>query len=326
MRKATLLLLLSALPTWAADPLFKPVPGDKAWEQLPVKKPPLPAWARVLVTPLPKTTGAMLDLDRLHRAENPLGPVLAAKLRWIAADALGCKYSTREAETDLRRAGLTKEQVDEFTDPAKPYPDSEQALFKFARKLTKAAYTVTDDEFAMVLKQLGPEKITAVVHTVAFANFQFRIITALGVEPEPGSGVPPLPALLDPAARASVETPKRPEWSLLKTGPQPKVPTTFKWTEDGDGGTPDFFALMDKQKERVSRIPLPDKKLFADLPAQAKFQAENIYWMTVGMGYQPKMTETWFAAMRQFQSESGLNRVFANSVFWMVTRCNDCFY
>ena len=95
----------------------------------------------MLVTPLPKTTGAMLDLDRLHRAENPLGPVLAAKLTWIAADALGCKYSVREAETDLRRAGLTKEQVAEFTDPAEPYPEGEQALFRFARKLTKAART-----------------------------------------------------------------------------------------------------------------------------------------------------------------------------------------
>lgn len=326
MRKATLLLLISVAPAWSADPLLKPVSGDKAWEQLPLKRPPLPAWARVLVTPLPKTTGAMLDLDRLHRAENPLGPVLAAKLRWVAADALGCKYATREAETDLRRAGLTKDQVAEFTDPARPYPDGEQPLFQFARKLTKAAYTVTDDEFAVVLKQLGPERITAVVHTIAFANFQFRIITALGVEPEAGAGVPPLSTPLDPVARASVESPTRPAWTELKSGPQPNVPTKFRWSEDGDAGTPDFFALMDRQKERVSRIPLPDKKRFADLPPPAKTQSETIAWMTVSMGYQPKMTDAWFTAMRAYQGETGLDRVFSNSVFWIVTRCNSCFY
>src|SRR5205814_3521120 len=80
---------------------------DDAWARLPRENPPLPPWARVLVGPLPKTTARMLELDYLHREKNPLGPVLAGKLRWAAADALGCKFGVATAEADLRRAGLT---------------------------------------------------------------------------------------------------------------------------------------------------------------------------------------------------------------------------
>src|SRR3954465_4815988 len=58
----------------------------------------LPGWALALAGPLPRTTASMLQLDHLHRAKNPLGPVLAGKLHWAAADALGCAYGRTYAE------------------------------------------------------------------------------------------------------------------------------------------------------------------------------------------------------------------------------------
>ena len=48
----------------------------------------------------------MLDLDRLHRTESPLGPTLRGKMRWVIADANRCEYSKAYAAADLRRAGL----------------------------------------------------------------------------------------------------------------------------------------------------------------------------------------------------------------------------
>jgi len=309
----------------AADPPLRPAPDEEAWNLLPKKNPPLPAWAKVLVTPLPKTTGAMLDLDRIHRAENPLGAVLAAKLRWVAADALGCEYARRAAEADLRRAKLTEAEVDEFVLETRPPTEGEKALFKFARKVTKAAYTLTDAEFAAVLKVYGPELTCAAVHTVAFANFQCRIVMALGVAPESAGGVPPLPIPLDPVLRAKVVAPPRPDWAGLADAKQPRVSVRFHWAEDDDE-SPDVFAAVDRQKERKSRIPLPGKERFAHLPPPAKAQAEAIAWMTVSAGYQPKMTDAWFAALRAFQSEARLDRVFSNSLFWVVTRTNECFY
>src|SRR5579871_5467110 len=98
-------------PAEAPAPRFPAAGNDEAWKMLPREQPPLPAWARVLVRTLPKTTGAMLELDYLHRAGNPLGPVLAGKLRWAAADTLGCDYGRRYAEADLRRAGQTDDDL-----------------------------------------------------------------------------------------------------------------------------------------------------------------------------------------------------------------------
>src|SRR5205823_12362687 len=107
---AILALVLGAHQAAAALPppgRFPAADNDDAWARLPRENPPLPPWARVLVGPLPKTTARMLELDYLHREKNPLGPVLAGKLRWAAADALGCKFGVATAEADLRRAGLT---------------------------------------------------------------------------------------------------------------------------------------------------------------------------------------------------------------------------
>src|SRR4051812_25891975 len=79
-------------------PRFPALSNEEAWKQLPREEPPLPAWARTLVRPLPRTTAAMLELDHLHRADTPLGAAPAGKLRWAAADVLGCEYGRRCAE------------------------------------------------------------------------------------------------------------------------------------------------------------------------------------------------------------------------------------
>src|SRR4029079_8823588 len=110
----TLLLTLSAAsaqPDVAPAPkpagLFPAVSAADAWAKLPpLKQPALPEWARVLAGPLPKTTAKMLELDYLHREKNPLGPELAAVLRWAVAATLGSKYGISIAEADLHSAGV----------------------------------------------------------------------------------------------------------------------------------------------------------------------------------------------------------------------------
>ena len=83
---------------------------------------------------------------------------------------------------------------------------------------------------------------------------------------------------------------------------------------------------LDQQKSRKSRIPQVDPGRFAKLPPPARAQAEKIVWMNVSMGYQPQLTVAWFDCLRAFQSEASFDRVFSNSVFWVVTRSNECFY
>jgi hypothetical protein len=303
-----------------------PVATDAdTWKQLPRKNPPLPVWARTLVGPLPKTTGAMLELDRLHRAENPLGPVLSAKLRWAAADAMGCDYAKAYAEADLRRAKVPPAEVDAFVEGTDTPTDDEKALFKLARKLTRAAYSVTDAEFAAVLKAYGPEKACAAVHTLAYCNFHNRILMGVRAEVEPNGPLPPLEVPLDADARKEVVAPPRPDWALLTGATQPKVPVRSAWADD-EHAVADPFALVEAQKERTPRIPLPDKGRFDGLPPDVKRQTDNIVWMTISMGYQPRLTAAWFACLRAYQSEAKFDRVASNSVFWVVTRSNECFY
>jgi alkylhydroperoxidase family enzyme len=120
-----------------------------------------------LAGPMPRTTAAMLQLDRLHRAGNPLGAALAAKLRYSAADALGCAYARRYAEADLSRAGASERDLKRLSGAPHELPPAERAALAFARKLTLAGHSPSDEEFSELLDLFGAEKVVAIVHTVA---------------------------------------------------------------------------------------------------------------------------------------------------------------
>lgn len=290
---------------------FPAVKDEDAWKVLP--REPLPHWARILVQPLPKTTRAMLQLDFVHRAKNPIGPILAGKLRWAAADEIGCDYARRYAEADLRRAGF--KDMQRLADP----PSDDRAAWMFARKMTRAAHEVTDEEVAVLIKQYGAERVVGMVHTLAYANFQNRIFLALNVKVEAGGPLAPIDFQLDPTQK--IETPPRPAWEdLTKNGSFPKG---LDWAKMSFS---DIEKALDRQKERKPRIPLPDPSRLDKLPLEAKAQATKIVWTNVSMGYQPLLTKSWFDCMRTFQQEAKLDRVFSNSMFWVITRSNECFY
>jgi alkylhydroperoxidase family enzyme len=328
-------LILLATATWSGGwpdpssaaapptaPRFALLGNDEAWQRLPRANPPLPSWARMLAASMPRTTASMLRLDFLHRAQNPLGPVLAGKLRWTAADAIRCDYAKRTAAADLRRAGLTERELKSLTDP-RYLPAAERAALLFARKLTLAGHSVTDTEFAGLLEHFGAEKVVAMVHTLAYANFQNRIFLALQVEVEPGGPVPPIDFPIDPR-RAKGAAPARPPWGKTKqANPSSRATAPAAW----DGRTfADLRESLEHQKARKGRIPLPSSERLARIPPEAKGQASRVVWTNVSMGYQPMMTKTWFEAMQPFREESGLDRVFANTLFWVITRSNECFY
>lgn len=315
-------VLVAILPAAAPSARFPAASPDEAWALLPRENPPLPAWARVLVRTHPRTTAAMLELDRLHRADNPVGPALAAKLRWVAADALGCEYGRVTSLADLKRAGASADEVRRLTEnqPA----DDERRVLALARQLTTAAYRVTDEQFAAVLKQLGPEKMTALVHTVAFANFQYRVVLGLGVKPEPEGPVPPLTVRLDKSKRGTVVAPPRPPWEqVLAARPKKEYDAPADWK---DVPFEELEKRLAEQKARTPRVPVPDRKQFEKLPPDARRQAETIVWMTVSTGYQPGMTDAWFDGLGEFRADAKLDRVFGSTLFWTVTRANDCFY
>jgi alkylhydroperoxidase family enzyme len=318
------------LGTAAAQPDEAPMPrrsvpfptleGPDAWAKLPPRQnPPLPDWARVLSGPLPKTTAKMLELDTLHREKNPLGPVLSAKLRAAVAERLRSRYGAAVARADLERAGLTESEA--FDAGRKPASAEERLALSFAVKLTEEGHAITDEEFLELLDCYGPAKATAIVHTVAYANFHNRILLALGVRGE-SPVVPPVAVKFDTDTWKTT-APARPPWDDVKSvsaeGPRVRVEWSNHELED-------LKSTLEKQKNRKLRVPLPDRALFKNLAGREKQQAETIVWMTVSAGYQLEMTRAWFACLQAFYEEGSIDRVFGNSMFWVVTRTNDCFY
>lgn len=313
-------LAASAQPEKAAPEKapFPALPEADAWGKLPPQKnPPLPEWARVLAGPLPKTTAKMLELDYFHRVKNPLGPVLAARIRAEVARTLRSPYGIATAEADLRRVLAPG---DEFWLAAKTQPADHTAL-AFAKKLTEAGHAITDKEFAELLDRCGPEKTTAIVHTVAYANFHNRILLGLGVKGE--SPVAEPVALRFDLEASKTKAPDRPPWDDLKNAKGNGISLRVEWSNKD---SEELNKTLEQQKERKLRIPLPDKSAYEKLPPRERDSADKIRWNTVSMGYQPEMTRAWFAVLYAFYDEAKVDRVFTNSTFWVVTRTNDCFY
>jgi hypothetical protein len=85
---------------------------------------------------------------------------------------------------------------------------------------------------------------------------------------------------------------------------------------------------MEGQRARAGRITVPSwdevRKLLP--PGQAPARPLRIRWSLVCLGYQPELARGWSACTRAFGQEAKQDRVFEESLFWVVTRSLQCFY
>lgn len=325
----SLALLLEDQAARPAVGAYVPVPAlDRAWAALPRAAQgggqPLPTWARILAPALPRTTAALLGLDRVHRARSPLGPILAGRVRWAAADANRSAYGLAVAEADLRRAGLDAAAVSALGGDQAGLPETDRAAIAFARRLTLEADAVTDAEVEDLKTALGEEKLTALVLLLAYANFQDRLLLSLGVEVEPGGPLPPVEVAFDPGAPAPEPAPRvTPDPALA-----PPVPSRVDDAEWLALDLDDLRAGLKDQRERPGRIRVPTMEEVARrAPAAVRARGEvPSAWGRVCMAYQPELAAAWTACMRAFRAETDLDKVVQDSLFWVVTRTIHCFY
>ena len=303
--------LLSDEEAWkllAAEP-------DKPGERLPV-------WARALVTALPRTTAAMLRLDYLHRVDSPLDAKLRAKIRWTAAHANRCAYARAYALDDLRRAGAGEPEIEALVNGQPTEDDLEQQTLGFARKLTLDASSVTDEEVAALSKGHGDKQLVAIVLLVAYANFQDRLLLSLGLAAGEDVSLEPI------AVRSKRDNDERYE------APPRKKPekVSGESAADARGWSKISFDQLQKQlnsqRARQPRIPVPK---WDDLQRELDFAKNRrrplrIRWSLVSLGYQPDLAKGWGSCTGTFHRESRQDRVFEESLFWVVTRSIDCFY
>ena len=91
----------------------------------------------------------------------------------------------------------------------------------------------------------------------------------------------------------------------------------------------DLKGRLEGQMARSSRIRVPSwEEVLRVMPADYPKPPEpvRIRWSLVTMGYQPELASAWSACTRAFGQEAKQDRVFEESLFWIVTRTIHCFY
>ena len=308
-----------------------PIPSNlEAWIRLPEAVEgageELPSWARVLSTSLPNTTARMLELDWLQRDSSPLEAGLRGQLRWTVAKANRCDYSLAYAAADLKRAGLSEEQIAGLDKPGSGASEAVNAALDFARKLTLAGDTVTDEEVARLHESFGEKQLVAIVLLVAHANFQDRLFLSLGLKLDANEPLPPLAVRFTRGQAAQAATvPKRERPAQAPLDEVQEKVTDAPWL------SLDVAALKQKmqaQQQRRGRIRVPTwEEIIKDATPKIRNRPPvKIRWSLVCRGYQPALADGWGACLGTFESESGQDRVFEESLFWVITREINCFY
>jgi alkylhydroperoxidase family enzyme len=304
--------------------------NEDAWKRLPPVESgggqPLPSWARALAGALPYTTAATLELDRNYRMSDALDPKLSGAIRLTVARTLRSEYTQAYAESDLRRAGLDQAAIDRLKGDHSTLPASEQAALAFARRMTTAGYTSTDAEVAGLVESFGEAKVVAIVLQIAYANFLDRMALALGLTVEPGGPIPPLEIRFAKPSGTGIPAATRP---ALSSNPDARLAAT---ASDPDWSVFNYAQLQEKleaQRDRKPRVSIPTWDEFrAALPEGLYPRAKplRIRWSLLVSGRQPKLGPAWIKCLRVFEGEAKQDRVFEESLFWVVTRSLRCFY
>jgi alkylhydroperoxidase family enzyme len=321
--------LIAGPPREGKESIFPLLSDEECWRKLSPSGQGagqiLPTWARAIAGAMPRTTAAMLRLDYLHRSRNPLGPMVRGKMRWIAGRANRCEYSVAYAENDLRRAGIDEAGLRSLAGDFSDMPELERAALEFARQMTLDASLVTDAEVAQLLGWYGEEKVVAMVLLLAHANFQDRLLLALGSSIEPGGPLSPVDIHIDPKAEPPV-VPRRERSAGRPVSDEPaRVDDLFWLSMNFD----DLQGRLTEQRGRPSRIRIPSwEEVLRVMPPESPRPEKpvRIQWSLVTMGFQPELAAAWSACTRAFREEAKQDRVFEESLFWIVTRTIHCFY
>jgi alkylhydroperoxidase family enzyme len=309
----------------------------ECWRLLPPAeqggKEPLPSWARALVRSMPRTTASLLCVDYVHRAKNPLDPKLRAQMRWIAAHANHCAYSEDYALADGRRAGLDDAAIAALRsgDFSAKLP-AEKAALEFARKMTVNSASVTDAEFAELVKQYDEKSVAAMVLTMAYANFQDRLVLSLGSPIEPGGPLPPLEVVFAPGSLVSLPGAVTGRKHVSSSNsPQAQSSGTDLIQDDHEWSSVSFDELqerLDRQRRRSTRVRVPEwNEVERVLPSN--FTTRNrVIWNLVCLGLVPELAASWETHLRTSSVENSdkIDRVFGQSLFWVTTKAVNCPY
>jgi hypothetical protein len=221
-----------------------------------------------------------------------------------------CAYGEACATADFVRAGGDPATLRSQLAILDRVPKPEQAVLKFAQKLTRAAYSVTDAEVAQLVTWYGNREVVGVILLVAYANYLDRVVLALNLPPTEGALEPLEVRFKRPLPDVARIAPRRPE-PLRAAKPFGSSTADRAWLEL------DFEQLQKQiaeQRARQPRVPLPAS------------QASAIQWGLACRTYQPRLADLWATCQRAFSIETDQDRIFEASLFWVVTHTQRSFY
>jgi len=311
-------------------PHVTPLTTQECWKRMPPAASggghPLPIWAKVVAAHLPRTAAAMLELDLAHRTQSPLDPALRGKMRWVIAHANRCAYGEEYALADLKRLGVGADALANLRGDPAAWSDDDREPLEFARLLTVAAPTITDQQFARLVIRFGEKKVAAMVLLAAYGNFQDRIVLGLNLSIEPDGPLAPLEVKFAPGAFQAVPVmPPQAEIRPLVNSGETVVQRDPEWSQLS---YKELQFRLESQRSRTPRLPVPPwEEVKRNLPPELAKRPIRIVWSLVGLGYVPELALPWSVTTRTMWAETKPDRIFEESLFWIQTRsirCNYC--
>jgi alkylhydroperoxidase family enzyme len=111
---------------------------------------------------------------------NRLDPVFLTSVFWVVTRSINCPYCMGHTEMIMERNGLTKSEVAERArllagEDWSSFPAEEQRAFAFARKLTRAPWTISSADIESLNRDFGTERAFAIIRTASHDNYMTRI-------------------------------------------------------------------------------------------------------------------------------------------------------
>lgn len=317
-----------------AGDVVQELTDQAAWQALPLATKGdgarLPQWARKLATVLPKSTGALMELDYAQRVSNPIPPRLRAAMRWVIAHANQCTYGEHIAEADGLAAGLDKTTLMGLKDGVHDgWSRADKAAIAFARRMTVASHDVTDDEFANLVKDFGDRVAASMVLLSAYGNMQDRLLICLQCEREwEPQAVGPVAVTFSPDAFVIDQVhPKtaKPEFGSFDQ----EVENVSGLARRSGDPYETLQELLQFQRDKPTRLSVPGwEEVASGLPEGPMRRPSDIVWYRIVFGYAPELAVPFERFMRTLGAESAphYDRMFGISLFWIVTEAMKCPY
>ncbi len=146
-------------------------------------------WSLVCFGYVPELAEAWSTSMATFFAEAKLDMVFEEGIFWVVTRATDCSYCMGHVEMGWELAGLTPSDIAVRArmlagNNWSGFPSHEQKAYAFARKLTRAPWTVTTEEIEALKRDFGPERAAVVAWAAARCNYMIRVSNGfqLGLE------------------------------------------------------------------------------------------------------------------------------------------------